>query len=111
MLEICLKNVRNMLDLYGWNYAARPEGAEALSPGQRPGSFWAQICRPVRAKALKSRQYIKLLPLQGALPIAIIPRAMPWAKSFCPFRACQPYRSKMLEQQMSSILSKKTIVP
>ena len=30
----------------------------------------------------------KLLPLQGALPIAIIPRALPWAKSFCPFRAC-----------------------
>jgi hypothetical protein len=28
------------------------------------------------------------LPLQGALLIAIIPRAMPWAKSFCPFRAC-----------------------
>ena len=24
-------------DLYGWNYAARPERAEALSPGQRPG--------------------------------------------------------------------------
>ena len=29
-----------------------------------------------------------LLPLQGTLPIAITPRAMPWAKSFCPFRAC-----------------------
>ena len=28
------------------------------------------------------------MPLQGALPIAIIPRALPWAKSFCPFRAC-----------------------
>ena len=26
--------------------------------------------------------------LQGALPIVIIPRALPWAKSFCPFRAC-----------------------
>ena len=26
--------------------------------------------------------------LTGALPIAIIPRALPWAKSFCPFRAC-----------------------
>ena len=26
--------------------------------------------------------------LQGALLIAIIPRALPWAKSFCPFRAC-----------------------
>ena len=30
---------------------------------------------------------IKLLPFQGALLIAIIPRAMPWARSFCPFRA------------------------
>ena len=35
-----------------WMQAARPEGAEALSPGQRPGLFCAQTCRPVRAKAL-----------------------------------------------------------
>ena len=34
------------------------------------------------------RCILKLLPLQGALLIAIIPRALPWAKSFCPFRAC-----------------------
>ena len=34
------------------------------------------------------RCILKLLPLQGALLIAFIPRAMPWAKSFCPFRAC-----------------------
>ena len=75
--------------LYGRNYSIRPERAEALSPGQRPGLLWMQGCRPVRAKALKlSGKYIKLLPLQGALPIAIIPRALPWAKSFCPFRAC-----------------------
>ena len=33
--------------------AARPEGAEAHSPGQRPGLCWAVTCRPVRAKALK----------------------------------------------------------
>ena len=26
--------------------------------------------------------------LQGALLTAFIPRALPWAKSFCPFRAC-----------------------
>ena len=26
--------------------------------------------------------------LQGAFLIVIVPRAMPWAKSFCPFRAC-----------------------
>ena len=30
---------------------------------------------------------LKLLPLQGALLTATIPRALPWAKSFCPFRA------------------------
>ena len=29
--------------------------------------------------------------LQGALQIGIIPRALPWAKSFCPFRACGAY--------------------
>ena len=31
-------------DLYGWNYAARPERAEALSPGQRPGYNVSQQC-------------------------------------------------------------------
>ena len=29
----------------------RPEGAEAPSPGQRPGLLRTQTCRPVRAKA------------------------------------------------------------
>ena len=66
--------------------AARPERAEALSPGHRPGLLCAQTCRPVRAKALKFLQFAKLLPLQGAFLIAVVPRAMPWAKSFCPFR-------------------------
>ena len=33
--------------------AARPERAEAPSPGHRPGCLWAQTCRPVRAKAFK----------------------------------------------------------
>nr|DAL84122.1 MAG TPA: hypothetical protein [Caudoviricetes sp.] len=27
------------------------------------------------------------MPLQGVLLIAIIPMALPWARSFCPFRA------------------------
>ena len=35
--------------------AHTPEGAEALSPGQRPGLLWTQGCRPVWAKALKLR--------------------------------------------------------
>ena len=34
----------------------------------------------------------KLLPLQGALLIAIIPRAMPWARSFWAF---SPYLNHM----------------
>ena len=29
--------------------------------------------------------------LQGALLTVIIPRALPWAKGFCPFRACCLY--------------------
>ena len=30
----------------------------------------------------------RLLPLQGAGRIVLIPRVLPWARSFCPFRAC-----------------------
>ena len=78
-------------DLYDWNYAARPERAEALSPGQRPGLLCSQTCRPVRAKALKIKAIHKAFALTGRT--AFIPRALPWAKSFCPFRAFQPYRS------------------
>ena len=54
-------------DLYSWNYAARPERAEALSPGQRPGSFLDAICRPVRAKALKIKAIHKAFSLTGRL--------------------------------------------
>ena len=41
---------------------------------------------PCKGKSFKRiRQFTKLLPLQGALLIAIIPRAMPWARSFWAF--------------------------
>ena len=81
--------------LYGWNYPARPEGAEALSPGQRPG-YKAISNAPCKGKSFKIHlikienplRYVKLLPLQGVSCISLIPRALPWAKSFCPFRAC-----------------------
>ena len=48
-------------------YPTRPEWAEALSPGQRPGLFWTQTCRPVRAKALKYRTIYKAFALTGRL--------------------------------------------
>ena len=71
-----------------WFKYGRPE---ALSPGQRPGLLSVLAYRPVRAKALKLQTILRLLPLQGALLTAIIPRALPWAKSFCPFKACGAY--------------------
>ena len=40
---------------------------------------------PCKGKSFIITKYLKLLPLQGALLFAIIPRAMPWARSFCPF--------------------------
>ena len=50
--------------------AARPEGAEALSPGQRPGFVGVSLA-PCKGKSLKkhliknenSLRYVKLLPL------------------------------------------------
>ena len=32
-------------------------------------------------------KHMKLLPLQAVRLIALIPRVLPWARSFCPFRA------------------------
>ena len=60
--------------LYGWNYAARPERAEALSPGHRPGSFLDAICRPVRAKALCIALIFKAFALTGRLADCLYPQ-------------------------------------
>ena len=55
----------------------------------------------VRAKALKNRVFTRLLPLQGALLIAIIPRAMPWARSFWAF---SPYLSHMRKFSKAKVM-------
>ena len=47
--------------------AAHPEGAEALSPGQRPGLLRMIAFRPVRAKALKLLTIYKAFALTGRL--------------------------------------------
>ena len=44
-----------------------PEGAEALSPGQRPGLLRTIAFRPVRAKALKLQAIYKAVALTGRL--------------------------------------------
>ena len=45
----------------------RPEGAEAPSPGHRPGLLRTQTCRPVRAKAFKYQAINKAFALTGRL--------------------------------------------
>ena len=76
-------------------YPIRPERAEALSPGHRPG-YYGYIKVALKGQKLSIS---KLLPFQGDLVVFILkPRAMPWAKSYCPlpfpsagdrwFRAC-----------------------
>ena len=48
-------------------YPTRPERAEALSPGHRPGLLRTQTCRPVRAKAFKYQAIYKAFALTGRL--------------------------------------------
>ena len=48
-------------------FPKRPEGAEALSPGHRPGLSCSQTWRPVRAKALKLQAIYKAFALTGRL--------------------------------------------
>ena len=49
----------------------------------------------------KGKSFVYCLVFEGFCPYRATdlrpkqPRATPWAKSFCPFRACQPYRSKV----------------
>ena len=45
--------------------AARPERAEAPSPGQRPGYNGKKQRRPERAKALYTARYFKAFALTG----------------------------------------------
>ena len=45
----------------------KKEGAEALSPGQRPGLLRMIAYRPVRAKALKLQAIYKAVALTGRL--------------------------------------------
>ena len=48
-------------------FPTRPERAEAHSPGQRPGLFWAITCRPVRAKAFNPLAIYKAVALTGRI--------------------------------------------
>ena len=105
--------------LYGWIYPACPsvrlklpytpfcmveitqhalKGQKLLAQGNALGINDIQLT-PCKGKSFTYRRgfsifircILKLLPLQGASLNAFIPRALPWARSFCPFRACCLY--------------------
>ena len=76
--------------------STRPERAEAPSPGHHPGLLRTQTCRPVRAEALKLQGKHKAFALTGgALLIVVIPRAMPWARSFWAFSPLLNHMQKL----------------
>ena len=49
--------------------AARPERAEAPSPGQRPGYMMILTTSPCKGKSF---DYVKLLPLQGDIFVCML---------------------------------------
>jgi hypothetical protein len=64
-----------------------PEGARQSSPGQRPGNAeLGRVSSPERAQQSPSRQDL-LRPFRaGALNLAYVPRALPWADLSQPLR-------------------------
>ena len=68
------------------------KGQKLLAQGNALGFVLCESSTPCKGKSFTYRRgfsifircVLKLLPLQGASLIANIPRAMPWAKSFCP---------------------------
>ena len=57
-----------------------PKGQRAHSPGHRPGYDEAMKCDEEGAKALGDKRSVEtLLPFQGVIAVANLPRAMPWA--------------------------------
>ena len=63
------------------SFTALPEGATYTSLGHRPR--YARRRLGTQSTALASLNS----PLQGCAFFALLPRALPWAILFCPFRA------------------------
>ena len=70
------------------------KGQKLLAQGIALGNHGRKFVALKGQKLSSTRQFTKLLPLQGALLTAIIPRAMPWAKSFWAF---SPFLNHMLK--------------
>ena len=102
--------------------AARPEGAEAPSPGQRPG-YKAISNAPCKGKSFKIHlikmekplRYVKLLPLQGDRFAFMITQGAALGYELLPFQGvlligafspCQPYTSNHVFYSSKAIKDK-----
>ena len=67
------------------------KGQKLLAQGNTLGiDNIEMVITPCKGKSFHTAAiFLKLLPLQGAELQQLLPRALPWARSFCPFRACR----------------------
>ena len=65
------------------------------------------VITPCKGKSFHTAAiFLKLLPLQGAELQQLLPRALPWARSFCPFRACRENQASTLPHQLVNVVLK-----
>ncbi len=80
------------------------KGQKLLAQGSALGNRCCSSA-PCKGKSFKNIAAVwKLLPLQGVITISVlsIPRVLPWARSFCPFRACGAYLQNLVNNLKAS---------
>ena len=79
------------------------KGQKLLAQGSALGNSCCSSA-PCKGKSFKNIAAVwKLLPLQGVITISIfIPRVLPWARSFCPFRAYGAYLRNLVNNLKAS---------
>ena len=80
------------------------KGQNLLAQGSALGNSCCSSA-PCKGKSFKNIAAVwKLLPLQGVITISVlsIPRVLPWARSFCPFRACGAYLQNLVNNLKAS---------
>ena len=80
------------------------KGQKLLAQGSALGNSCCSSA-PCKGKSFKNIAAVwKLLPSQGVITISIlsIPRVLPWARSFCPFRAYGAYLRNLVNNLKAS---------
>ena len=69
------------------------KGQKLLAQGNAPGYDIEMVITPCKGKSFPTAAiYFNAFALTGRRAITqTLPRALPWARSFCPFRACREH--------------------